>query len=232
MIMSNEFDVVVIGGGPVGLWLACELALAKVKVVVLERRTERVLQSRALAIHGRTLEVFSLRGLADRFLARGRPVPSMHFGALDTRLDFSVIDTRFPFMLVLPQATTEALLEERALEIGVNIRRGHFVETVEQDANHVVISGRNREVPFRFSARYVVGADGARSKVRGAAPIDFVGHPARHTMMLGDVVLDAPPSSPMVTIVNEEGGLLVAWLCDFRRLPGALKDAAARSAAS
>jgi 2-polyprenyl-6-methoxyphenol hydroxylase-like FAD-dependent oxidoreductase len=111
-------------------------------------------------------------------------------------------------MLLLPQATTEALLEERALEIGVNVRRGHFVERVEQDANNVVISGRNGETPFRFSARYVVGADGARSKVRRAASIDFVGHPARHTMMLG--LLDAPPSSPMVTIVNEEGGLLVA----------------------
>jgi 2-polyprenyl-6-methoxyphenol hydroxylase-like FAD-dependent oxidoreductase len=55
--MDNEFDVVVVGGGPVGLWLADELALAKVKVVVLERSTERVAQSRALAIHGRTLEV-------------------------------------------------------------------------------------------------------------------------------------------------------------------------------
>jgi ketopantoate reductase len=55
--MSNEFDVVVIGGGPVGLWLACELALAKVKVLVLERRTERVTQSRALTIHGRSQRV-------------------------------------------------------------------------------------------------------------------------------------------------------------------------------
>src|SRR5258705_3767276 len=227
--MDKEFDVVIVGGGPVGLWLACELALAKVRVVVLERRTERVIQSRALAIHGRTLEVFALRGLADRFLTRGRPVPSMHFGALDTRLDFSVIDTRFPFMLVLPQATTEALLEERALEIGVNVRRGHFVETVEQDANHVVISGRDREVPFRFSARYVVGADGARSKVRHAAPIDFVGHPARHMMMLGDVVLDAPPSSPMVTVANEEGGLLVVSLGDGLHHRIALMSAQAAS---
>jgi 2-polyprenyl-6-methoxyphenol hydroxylase-like FAD-dependent oxidoreductase len=202
------------------------------EVTVLERRTERVTQSRALAIHGRTLEVFGLRGLADRFLARGRAIPSVHFGALDTRLDFSVIDTSFPFMPLLPQATTEALLEERAQEIGVNVRRGHFVEAVEQNADHVVISGRNGETAFRLSARYVVGADGARSMVRRAAAIDFVGHPARHTMLLGDVVLDAPPASPMVTIVNEEGGLLVVPHGDGLHHRIALMDAAAASPAT
>jgi 2-polyprenyl-6-methoxyphenol hydroxylase-like FAD-dependent oxidoreductase len=125
MIMSNEFDVVVIGGGPVGLWLACELALAKVKVLVLERRTERVTQSRALTLHGRTLEVFALRGIAERFLSQGRPNPGFFFGGLDTLLDFSTLESRFPFTLFLPQATTERLIEERALELGVDIRRGH-----------------------------------------------------------------------------------------------------------
>ena len=78
MIVSNEFDVVIIGGGPVGLWLACELALAKVKVLVLERRAERLTQSRALTIHGRTLEVFALRGIAERFLSQGRPIAGFH----------------------------------------------------------------------------------------------------------------------------------------------------------
>ena len=207
--MSNEFDVVVVGGGPVGLWLACELALADVKVAVLERRTARVTQIRALGIHGRTLEVFALRGLADRFLSRGRPMPFGHFGALDTRLDFSVFDTRFPFALVLPQPTTEGLLEERALELGVDIRRGHVVETVEPCADSIVIEGRNGGAPFHLSARYVVGADGARSIVRHAAAIDFTGDPARHTMMLGDVVLDAPPALPMLTMVNEAGSLII-----------------------
>jgi 2-polyprenyl-6-methoxyphenol hydroxylase-like FAD-dependent oxidoreductase len=183
--MGEEFEVVIVGGGPVGLWLACELALVKVRVVVLERRTERVTQSRALAIHGRTLEVFALRGLADRFLSRGRTVPTMHFRGLETRLDLSVFDSRFPFMQILPQATTEALLEERALEVGVSLRRGYLVETVDQHVDGVVIEGRNGEMPFLFTARCVVGADGARSIVRRAAAIDFPGHPAQHTMMLG-----------------------------------------------
>jgi 2-polyprenyl-6-methoxyphenol hydroxylase-like FAD-dependent oxidoreductase len=210
MIMSNEFDVVVIGGGPVGLWLACELALAKVKVLVLERRTERVTQSRALTIHGRTLEVFALRGIAERFLSQGRPIPGFFYGGLDTLLDFSTLDSRFPFTLFLPQATTERLIEERALELGVDIRRGHLVEEVEQNADSVIIRGRNGEAPFGFAARYAIGADGARSIVRQALAIDFVGHPARHTMTLADVALDAPPEKPVLTLVNEAGGLVLA----------------------
>jgi 2-polyprenyl-6-methoxyphenol hydroxylase-like FAD-dependent oxidoreductase len=209
LVLSNEFDVVVVGAGPVGLWVACELALAKVKVAVLERRVERVTQSRSLAIQGRTLEVFALRGLADRFLSRGRPIPAGHFGVLDTRLDFSVFDTRFPFALVLPQSTTEALLEERALELGVDIRRGHFVETAKPLADGVVLEGRNGEASFHFSASYAVGADGARSIMRRAAGIDLSGHPAHHAFMLAEAVLDAPPVQPLVTIVNEAGGLIV-----------------------
>lgn len=207
--MSNEFDVLVVGAGPVGLWVACELALAKVNVAVLERRTAPVTQSRALAIQGRTLEMFALRGLADRFLSRGRPIPMGHFGALDTALDFSVFDTRFPFTLFLPQATTEALLEERALELGVKIRRGHFVEAAKPCPDGVVLEGQNGEASFRFSARYVVGADGARSLVRRAAGIDFAGHPAQHAFMLAEVVLDAPPIQPLVTMVKEAGALFV-----------------------
>ena len=207
--MSNEFDVLVVGAGPVGLWVACELALAKVNVAVLERRAEPVTQSRALAIQGRTLEVFALRGLADRFLSRGRPIPKGHFGGLGTALDFSVFDTRFPFTLLLPQATTEALIEERALELGVEIRRGHFVEAAKPCPDGVVLEGQNGEASFRFSARYVVGADGARSMVRRAAGIDFAGHPAQHAFMLAEVVLDAPPVQPLVTMVNEAGALIV-----------------------
>jgi 2-polyprenyl-6-methoxyphenol hydroxylase-like FAD-dependent oxidoreductase len=212
--MIDQFDVLVVGAGPVGLWLACELALAKVKVAVIERRRERVTQSRALAVHGRTLEMFALRRLADRFLARGRAIPAAHFGALETPLDFSAFETRFPFMLLLPQAVTEELLEERALELGAVIRRGHLVEKVDTRADGVVVEGRSDETGFQLAARYVVGADGARSVVRRAAAIDFLGHAARLTMLLGDVVLDAPPQKPMLTIVNECGGMLVVLLGD------------------
>lgn len=212
--MRNEFDVVVIGGGPVGLWLASELALAKVKVTVLERRVERATQSHALSIHGRTMEVFALRGLADWFLSRGQPTTAGQFGALDARLNFSEPESRFPEMFLLPQAVTEELLEVRALELGADIRRGHRVQKVTQHTDGVVIDGHNGETSFRLAARYVVGADGARSIVREAAGIAFPGDPAQHTVVLGDVVLDAPPQQGIVTVVNEAGALLIAPLGD------------------
>jgi 2-polyprenyl-6-methoxyphenol hydroxylase-like FAD-dependent oxidoreductase len=212
--LLNEFDVLVVGAGPVGLWIACELALAKVHVAVLERRAEPVAQSRALAIQGRTLEVFALRGLADRFVSRGRSIRNGHFGGLGAGLDFSVFDTRFPFTLLLAQATTEALLEERAVELGVDIRRGHIVETADPRSDGVILEGRNGAASFRLFARYAVGADGARSMMRRAAGIEFAGHPERHIFTLADVVLDAPPVHTLVTIVNEFGALIVVPLGD------------------
>jgi 2-polyprenyl-6-methoxyphenol hydroxylase-like FAD-dependent oxidoreductase len=97
---------------------------------------------------------------------------------------------------------------------------------------NVVITGRNAEIPFEFSARYLVGADGGRSMVRRTAAIDFVGHPAPHMMMPGDVILDAPPPRPMVTVVNGAGGLLVAELGDGLHHRVALMDAATASLAT
>lgn len=212
--MVCDIDVAVVGGGPVGLMLACELRLAGCKVVVFERRARRVEQSRALTIHGRTLEMLSLRGLAERFTSRGRPVPVGHFAVLDTRLDFSVFETKFPYTLFLPQAVTEQLLEERALELGVELHRGHVVEHLRQTADDVTIEGSHGDEPFRATARYAVGADGARSILRREAGIDFPGYPATRTLMLGDVVLGAPPAAPVLSTVNGAGCLLLAPLGD------------------
>ena len=212
--MENDFEVVVVGGGPVGLWLACELALAKVKVMVLERRAERVAQSRALAIHGRTLEVFALRGLADRFLSRAvRSRPAI--SARSTRRSTSRCSTHaFPFstscLRQRPRGCSKSERWNSAWTSGAAI----LLRQLEQQRDRVLVKGRNGEALFALSAPYIVGADGARSIVRRAAAIDFRGHPARHTMMLGDVVLDSPPVRPMVTIVNEAGGMLVVQLGD------------------
>lgn len=208
--MKNRFDVIVAGAGPVGLWIGCELKLAGIDVAVIERRSEPTAQSRALTIHGRSLEVFALRGIADRLLSTGRPIPTGHYAVLDTRLDFSPFDTRFPYTLFVPQAVTEAKLEEHALELGVDLRRGVSVQGVEDKGDQVHVATDTGEL----IADYVVGADGARSIVREQARIAYEGHDARNTLMLGDVVLGAPPAAPVVSVTNERGLVMMAPLGD------------------
>ncbi|AKT38833.1 FAD-dependent monooxygenase [Chondromyces crocatus] len=209
-----EVDVAIAGGGPVGLMLACELSLAGVKVSVFERREARVKQSRALTLHPRSLEILALRGIAERFMARGRPLPSAHYAALDTRLDLAALDTTFGWTLILPQTLTEELLEARALELGVGIHRAHRVTGLQQDDEGVSIEGSCPEGAFHARSRFAVGADGARSAVRTLAEIPFPGTEATMSVLLGDVVLSEPPSAPAVVRVGAEGTLLMMPLGD------------------
>jgi 2-polyprenyl-6-methoxyphenol hydroxylase-like FAD-dependent oxidoreductase len=196
----------------VGLTLACELRLAGLHVTVLERRAEPVAQSRALTMHGRTVEMLAQRGVAERFLARGMKIPTGHFASLDTRLDFSVIDTTFPYTLFIPQSVTEQLLEAWALELGVDVRRNTTVELIVETDDGVSVMGQQSGTSLDLSGSYVVGADGARSLVRQHAGIAFDGLPATKTAMLGDVRLSAPPSTPVLSMVNAAGGLMVVPL--------------------
>ncbi|MFD4635838.1 FAD-dependent monooxygenase [Lentzea sp. NPDC058436] len=198
-------DVVIVGAGPTGLWLAGELRLGGASVVVLETRLERDVNSKALTIHPRTIEILDCRGVVEPFLAEGLRIPNGHFGGLSDRMDFSVLDTPYPFTLALPQARTEELLEQRAVQLGAVVRRGCRVSGLAgagvELAGGEVVEGR-----------YVVGCDGTRSTVREAAGIDFPGTDATTWGWLGDVVLDSPPERGFASVTGPDGGLMVVPL--------------------
>ncbi|MDA2804764.1 monooxygenase [Nocardiopsis suaedae] len=205
-----DADVVVAGAGPTGLMLACELALAGVRPRVLERRTAPQRDSRALTLHPRSLELMDQRGLLDRFLPLGRTVPGWHFAQLPTRLDFSALDSRHGCTLFIAQVRTEALLAERAHELGVEVRYGHEVLALTQDGDGVDVRVRGPRGDEAHRARFAVGCDGGRSRVREAAGIGFPGTDETLTGVLGDVaVIDGDPA---VLDRARERGVLVAPL--------------------
>jgi 2-polyprenyl-6-methoxyphenol hydroxylase-like FAD-dependent oxidoreductase len=205
--MDGAYDVAVVGGGPVGMWLAAELHRGGVRPVVLERRAERLPYSKALTIYPRTVEQFAMRGLVDRWLAEGTPVPSSHFALMKNRLDFSFLPTRYPYTLFLPQRRTEELLEDHLAELGVPYLRQHEVTGLRQDETGVDLDVDSPDGPAVVRAAYAAGCDGATSVVRAAAGIDFAGTPDTWRTILGDIELADPPQAPALSL-NQPGGSL------------------------
>ncbi|BBA97264.1 putative monooxygenase [Actinacidiphila reveromycinica] len=184
--------VIVAGAGPTGLMLACELRLAGVDVLVVERLAEPNGRSRAGGLHARSVELFDQRGIAERFVAAGRPGPFAHFSFIP--LDIRDLPTRFPYALAIPQAQVERLLEERAVELGVRVRRSAEVVDLRQDATGVDVRIAGERGVEWLRAGYLVGCDGGRGAVRKLAGIGLSGTPATLTALLGDVVLTDPPA--------------------------------------
>ncbi|RGD57237.1 monooxygenase [Kitasatospora xanthocidica] len=205
-------QVVIAGGGPVGLWLACELRLHGVDVTVLETRAEPDPHSRALTVHPRSLELFAARGLVAPFLAEGLRVPSGHFASLTSRMDFSRLDTPYPFTLALPQARTEELIAAHAEAVGVRLLREHRVTGLTRHEDAVTVDVDTPAGPRQLRAAYLVGCDGSRSTVRTAAGIGFPGTAATRWAWMADAVLDAPPAAHSVS--NEHGTVMVFPLPD------------------
>ncbi|MFO0722723.1 MAG: FAD-dependent monooxygenase [Myxococcota bacterium] len=196
----KDHAVVIAGGGPTGLMLAAELALARVDVAIVERRLSQDLpDSRAGGLHARTIEVLDQRGVAERFLSQGRTAQVARFGM--TTLDLHDFPTRHPYGLALWQKQIERILAEWVLELGVPTYRGVEVTGFRQGQDDVQVlvapvEGSDGDpAPPEMRAQYLVGCDGGRSLVRKLAGIDFLGWEPSVSYLIAEASLrDMPPS--------------------------------------
>jgi 2-polyprenyl-6-methoxyphenol hydroxylase-like FAD-dependent oxidoreductase len=212
-IMTNcdedAFDVVIAGAGPTGLMLACELALAGVRAVVLERQPARPVFCRGFNLNARSLELLDRRGLAERFVKEGWLAPFAFFGGLDGPLGITDLGFDRPHTLGIPQTRTEELLEEIAVERGVPVRRGHEVIGVSQETDAAAVTVRSANGKSTVRGAYLVGCDGGRSTVRKCAGIGFPGTPSTRYGLLGDVSLADPASLPFGSTRTALGSVFV-----------------------
>jgi 3-(3-hydroxy-phenyl)propionate hydroxylase len=186
----TEHAVLIAGGGPTGLMLSAELALAGVDVAIIERRPSQELESaRSRGLHARTIEVLDQRGIADRFLSEGQVAQVVGFAMV--RLDMSDFPSRHPYGLALLQNHFERILAGWVDELGVPILRERVVTGFAQDGAGVDVELAGGE---RLHAQYLVGCDGGSSAVRKAAGIEFAGWDPTMSWLIAEVQTSEEPA--------------------------------------
>lgn len=201
----SDTDVIIVGAGPTGLMLAAELRLAWVRPVVLERSPQLRTVPKANGLGGQILQLLDYRGLSGRLAEIGTdagPIAALPFG--DMHVDFTPLADSPLRAMHLPQPKLEQLLDDRANELGAQVWRGHEVTGIEQDDTGVTVDVRGPDGEYRLGASYVVACDGARSRVRAVAGIDFPGITYPEVNRLGQV------SVPDSVTVLDDGAIEVA----------------------
>ncbi|MBW8698085.1 Anhydrotetracycline monooxygenase [Streptomyces sp. MBT84] len=203
------FDVIIAGCGPTGAMLAAELRLHDVRVLVVEKEIEPAPFVRIVGLHIRSLELMAMRGLLDRLRAHGRQRPAGGFFAAINKPAPKNLDSAHAYLLGIPQPVLVRLLEEHAIHLGAQVRRGCAVTGVRQDEEGVSVELADGE---QLRSRYLVGCDGVRSTVRKLLGVGFPGEPSRSHTLMGEMEVGVSPEeiAAEVSEIHKTNGRL--WL--------------------
>lgn len=213
-MQRDQIDVLIVGAGPTGLTLALQLARLGVRTRIIDRSTDRVHESRALALQPRSLEVLARLEVTDELVAAGNRAVQVRLHLRGRVLsvplfDLGLEDTEYPYLLFLSQAETERILEDRLAGLGVTVERRVELTDLAQDPHAVTAVLRHSDGTAKtVRAGYAVGCDGARSSVRRLAGIPFRGSTYPQTFLLADCEADGVETGAAHAFVSAKGILL------------------------
>jgi len=229
--LPERTGVAIVGAGPTGLAAAAALAAAGQDHVIVDRLPQPLPYSRGATMQSLTLEVLEPSGLTGEMVARGLPVDKVYFSQRDRRLaviDLGKLPTKYPYILMIPQAVTEEVLESRVERTGGKVRRGHELVGLDQDGAGVTLTF---DTGWTLRADYVVGADGLESRVRELVGIDMAGGTYPMTLAVADVRLDWSPAREeqyaFAGFTGPTGRIVVTPLPDGQHRFGAVLEAGA-----
>ena len=232
--MRDETDVLIVGAGPTGLALATVLQQADIDHLLIDALDGPQNTSRAAVVHPHTLEMLETIGVSEALSAKA--IATSRFTVRDRdhsllSISFAELPSPFQHMLLVPQSTTEAVIEARLAELGGTVHRSAAACGITVGATEAAVQVRTPEGERTIHARFVVGADGMHSEVRKAAQITFDGEPYDESFVLADVRMDWPVANQEVSLFFSPAGLVVvAPLPDGSyRIVATMDDAPERS---
>ncbi len=228
--MNTKVDILIVGAGPVGLALAAELRHKGLDALIIDRNRDAAQTSRACVIHARTLEVLEPLGVTAQLLAAGVKVPIFSIRDRDRALvtiDFSEIESDYPFTLMYPQDRTERVLLAALQKMGGAVRRPAELTSFERTSHGIVANLSADGAPVAIDARWIVACDGMHSTVREQAGIAFEGAAYEQGFVLADVSMSWPLSREEVSLFYSPQGLVVVAPLPDDRFRIVATDAAA-----
>lgn len=208
--MSSKTEVLIIGAGPTGLTMALELSRHGIRSRIVDKLDKPTDKSKAFGIHARTLELFDNMGVINDFLQLGTKVHGVNFyndGKKLAHIYLEKLESKYPYLLTLPQSETERILTEKLEKYGVSIERGIELEKFYQNDHEVSSLLRKSDgTSETITSQWLIGCDGAHSSVRKLLNIPFKGAPYEDYWLLADITLDWDfPLDELHTFFHPEG---------------------------